>query len=696
LNWIKKRIKLALNVSAPIALVLVIIPSLIILGDKTFSVSAGFWIINLTATLSFSIVLSLAVSIFSTKAQKVIEKFSAIFFVGALLIAIIFPEGGRRLDGVEAEVPDIAYLLSVYAGYFILTVLIFFFALKKPRLFRELFILASIYCLLLTTYTITTRTSIGVGTRDGGETYSLKYGSNSNIVFILADMLQGSSSEQLFLLNKELAQKYNGFTLYSRAVSPFPFTNYGLPSILSGKLYAADPNAGYLENLRASQADSFVTDSIASGYYPTLIGMEELKIDPNQFSYKKHSEPALLAVMFVNLSLTRLTKIPNLLSIKKRSPGDELILPLKHQSLQVMEKMAKASIGQHLNKITVVHNMITHSPNFYSMKHLSNPKLDWKPFPLDTLHYMDELSFFFYKLEQIITHMKDIGIYDESLIIISGDHGHFAGKNTDLYIRYPGAKDFLGFESGPWARSATMYNPAILIKPPNSRGSFSISHDSLSTLDLRSMIKSVLLNRDVLKNLGDLTERKNIVIVFRDDAKSNPYSVNDDHILFPFHGNASNLALEFLRSMQPRLHYDFSKLLSPPNDYLDGNWLKERNSAWLQDRIGRFIATISNLTKANYVLSIQATPLINESHLVQRVNVFVNEVFVDQVVFDSPNETVELIIPNKAISASIDKLTISFEPLDAKSPLELGLWQTSSPISILVHSLSIKPLKHTN
>jgi hypothetical protein len=87
--------------------------------------------------------------------------------------------------------------------------------------------------------------------------------------------------------------------------------------------------------------------------------------------------------------------------------------------------------------------------------------------------------------------MKGLGIYDQSLIIIAGDHGHFMGYYHPA--NYTGVEDFRGFVQGGNFRPATMYNPAVLIKPPSAAAG-GVSHAAVGLTDVRSIIAEYLLS----------------------------------------------------------------------------------------------------------------------------------------------------------------------------------------------------------
>jgi hypothetical protein len=92
-----------------------------------------------------------------------------------------------------------------------------------------------------------------------------EFGSDRNVVVILMDMLQGSFLEQALQRDPRLRETLQGFDIFTRGISPFPFTSYSLPSLLSGVPYASDAR-GFVPNWEAAMSNSFITDAERVGY----------------------------------------------------------------------------------------------------------------------------------------------------------------------------------------------------------------------------------------------------------------------------------------------------------------------------------------------------------------------------------------------------------------------------------------------
>lgn len=63
--------------------------------------------------------------------------------------------------------------------------------------------------------------------------------------------------------------------------------------------------------------------------------------------------------------------------------------------------------------------------------------------------------------------LKEMGVYDNSLIIMTGDHGTYDEQYRN-------------------------YNPMLIVKPPQSSQALSLSHNAVMLTDIRQLIKSFM------------------------------------------------------------------------------------------------------------------------------------------------------------------------------------------------------------
>jgi hypothetical protein len=98
------------------------------------------------------------------------------------------------------------------------------------------------------------------------------FSSSKNVIVIGIDMLQGTVAEKTFQKYPEFLEKFDGFTVFTRAFSSFPMTTYSRPTIISGKEYSTNNN-DYEINTQNAIADSFLTDMQSAGVVVNGLGV---------------------------------------------------------------------------------------------------------------------------------------------------------------------------------------------------------------------------------------------------------------------------------------------------------------------------------------------------------------------------------------------------------------------------------------
>ena len=673
-KWLRRLARMVLESMPLCGLITLLNPALILLGAPQHIFGVESWLILGGLFLLSSLIFGTILSFLPERSWLwVIPGLRALFAL-CFLITIFYPKGGHRLDGVIPPEPSKGFFASLYIAY-TLVFLVLFIAIRRYKqtlsgvhtvlVFMSI---ASIGYALYGVHAELAASQLSSGTTD------LTYAKKKNVIFIIADMLQGSAVEQFFSVNPDTREEFHGFTAFSRATSPFPFTSFSLPAILSGRLYASSQKTDYDENLKVAQGDSFITDATDRGYDLTAIGWKVYPAHPKQHSYPPFARKGISdSVLLCDLGLTRLTKRSFILMHASEQLKE--MIHLKKESLKILESMSCAPLGPSEKKVLFIHNFVPHAPIYFKNNHVPHlPILREQPFTGES--YMDEIAFFMTTISTLLQHLRNLGVYDEALIIITGDHGHFFGAHESLYTTFPGAEDFEGWEQGSWARAASMYNPAILIKPPRSTSALRISREAVCLTNLRDVVRSYLDTNDVqldsiLRNAAAKSGKK--IVVFPEAGKSNPYASTRDHTVLENPGNASDLPRLFLAT-KPKVNewpeYRLGVTLSPPTNLMTRKWFKEEKGAWLTDHVGRFQLKPVGFSQGDHTIELEATPLVNKVHPHQRVRITANGITLGELTVTNPRQMLQVPLPASVLKRNPDGLLIEFTSLDAVSPDE--------------------------
>ncbi len=696
-----------------IGLILLVNPSLILASDKSFGIQNSTLYILIVSSFAISMLLALIISLMSDKYYRIVLSLFKSLFIVSFVITIFFPVGSEMQDGQvrDAVLSRSQYLLN-YGSYFIalcFSMYIFMSNNILKRVFTNLFILMALFSAVIFGSNVyeyyrnqansapnaEALAAAEVGMYNDSTDFS--FGSEKNIVVIMADMLQGSTLEQFLSNNPAEKNGFEGFTLYSRAISPFPYTSYGVPAILTGDTYINGEKANQPEVLKHTQESSLLQDAVPYKYDKTVVSLTSMTVDKDQFSFnnviKEDPHSLQTSIYLVDLGLKRIFK-QKIISLFFTEHAIDPIMGLKINSREMMNRLAHSTIGKSPNRLIYIHNMVPHAPTGFICKNERATENDIRAVADTVENYWLETSFFLGQVRDVLEQMKKIGVYNNSLIIITGDHGHFICNKPELYKYNVGTEDFYGADQGPWRRAVGMYNAAILIKPPLDSEPLKISRASASTTGIRSVVQTYLRENDATKvNFQDVFQKnsKIKIIVFDKDIKSNPYFTADDHVEHKFEGNVADLRTVFVQERNKKFNdYVIGAKPTNPQDYLIDHWSKEKEGSWLMGHPGTMGFKLNDIDSSKeHILRLDFRALTSEKHPNQRVVISVNGKVLGEYVFTGfDNQSVDIVIPATYLLSNNANI-IEFKPLDAISPRKAGLWKTDVPISLLISSFQI-------
>jgi len=324
------------------------------------------------------------------------------------------------------------------------------------------------------------------------------FSTNQNIIVIVFDAMQGSMVERVFLKYPHLQDSFNGFTLFTRAFSSFPFTAFSRQNIQSGQLYVSD-NTNFLEQRLVSISDSFMTDMQEHGMRVNAIGaideiVQQEEVEIPFISGIAPRRPWASFGIAVAASMARITGywMPN--------PFAPTIwegnLNLLQDSVYTFNMLLNnASAYGEQGKLLYLWDLTLHSPVSFSRDgQMIYPLIPWQE--LVEQNYIDEYYFVFTQLVHLFETMEQLGVYDNSLIILLSDHGDvFPVGVWEEHVNH--APDFTegGNRNGNfwWIQA---YNSSMLIKPPNASGQAIITHNPAWNGDVRAIINHYFHNFD--------------------------------------------------------------------------------------------------------------------------------------------------------------------------------------------------------
>lgn len=326
--------------------------------------------------------------------------------------------------------------------------------------------------------------------------YEFTMSSDTNFIILLFDTLDGGAFSDVVVGNAERESVFEDFTYYDNTMGAYPATKYSLPYLLSGMWYENQmPNDEYFETVLTESP--FFDELERRGY---TIDLYTPDFDGFNGQTKKRFENIGMYTKRVS-SYTDFARWQILLVGTKYAPHDlkrfSYVNPGAFERLKVAEGGSEAF---HLDNNMDFYQMVREQPIEYregknfKFIHLWGAHL---PYLYDgDLNYIPEGGTFAQSVDACVTladlyleKLKEAGAYDNSVIIILGDHGqgeYYEENNLDQH-------------------------PALLIKGIGERHEFRIDSKPVSFADMQDAYGKLLSGSEgstVFDGLPDVRNRK--------------------------------------------------------------------------------------------------------------------------------------------------------------------------------------------
>lgn len=307
--------------------------------------------------------------------------------------------------------------------------------------------------------------------------YEFTMSPDANFIILLFDTLDGGAFSDVVVGNEEREAVFDDFTYYDNTVSAYPSTKYNLPYLLSGMWY---------ENQMAS--DEYFEKVLTESPFFDELERRGYTIDlyaPDFDGFNGRTKQRFENIGMYTKRLSSYTDFARwqiLLVGTKYAPHDlkrfSYVNPGAFERLKVAEGGSEAF---HLDNNMDFYQMVMEQPMEYregknfKFIHLWGAH---SPYLYDgELNYIPEGGTFAQSIDSCVTladlylkKLKEAGVYDNSVIIILGDHGqgeYYEENNLDQH-------------------------PALLIKGVGEKHAFQIDGKPLSFADLQDAYLDLL------------------------------------------------------------------------------------------------------------------------------------------------------------------------------------------------------------
>ncbi|MFA7008395.1 MAG: sulfatase-like hydrolase/transferase [Elusimicrobiales bacterium] len=386
------------------------------------------------------------------------------------------------------------------------------------------------------------------------ESDEFKFSAGNNIIVIILDAFQGSVFDEIITKTPAYASIFNGFTFFRNALCAIPSTKISLPHILSGVPYDNSIT------VHQYQRRSLLTQSLPlrmrklgyrTGYYD-VFGYGFLPLEPTLWNNVRrttsHREHVSEYLKLIDASVFRLmpqmvkkkiyykgnwggqkkaAEILNILFLRaektsrvpartlrsgRRAPVPKLAgccgdFPMdQHYDIKFISRLLnEAVVDNELKTFKFFHLQGLHPPRNFDENFRYDPALN------ENVDSMPGSGRGTLKLmSMLLDKFRKLGIYDDSTMVIIGDHGNARSVNPSsgpVHKKLDAQSLRLNFDS---VKGCAI--PLVLIKPANSSGPLRISTSPVGLGDIPETLMELLGHKGDFQGRSMLdcpaTERK--------------------------------------------------------------------------------------------------------------------------------------------------------------------------------------------
>lgn len=442
---------------------------------------AELWVIFLLS----GIVISLAITIllYSFRKTSYFDKAFALLFAagsliwvqGHVLIWNYGPLDGREVDWMgmwPQGLADSAIWIAVFILVTLRTNWVLMFA-KRAAVVLILVQMISLFVL----YAKTPVPSWYGYALDDSEKFA--FASGKNVIVLVLDTFQSDLFSKVISQKKSYADIFEGFTYFPDATAAYNTTRGGVPQILTGKLY--DNSTDYQDFIKRTYlSSSSIPRQLKDRAWNVYLPVSEYiycstdiatSITPRTGTFSKGiPDVSMLAYLTLFRHSPHFMKIPfyGKIEFNKVEPYNEEAV---HEDIGFLNDMKRhAEVSLEGNAFKYFHQRGMHRP-FRLNEYLEYVKMQ------DTINSAiiqarAEIEI----TDRFLSKLKELGIYDESLIFIVADHG--AGILAEAPMTTFGDNGHL--------------SPLVMVKPFGAEGSLKISGSPVSLSDISATVMDEL------------------------------------------------------------------------------------------------------------------------------------------------------------------------------------------------------------
>ncbi|MCH7507466.1 MAG: sulfatase-like hydrolase/transferase, partial [Proteobacteria bacterium] len=260
---------------------------------------------------------------------------------------------------------------------------------------------------------------------------------NGNVIHLLPDGFQSDIAQQVLEENPDLAAEFEGFTFFANHLGMFQGTAPSIPTILTGKPFELDQGHDYQKVISHIQADGYPSVLKNAGYQLDYVLISKAYCsrdadsclqrpfnDMKSRGYYRHRSESHLYSLRILADLTLFRLFPRLVKERIYDHGQWYFADTTLDGSSpwpdpvIREWTAKMRVTDGPPVYKWYHYVGTHMPPYWDAKCTRHKDLE-----RSRENYLGQSYCVLKGIAGLIAKLKEQGIYDETVIVISGDHG---------------------------------------------------------------------------------------------------------------------------------------------------------------------------------------------------------------------------------------------------------------------------------
>lgn len=415
---------------------------------------------------------------------------------GSILLADFGPLDGAKLDFSAYKVREI---LEIILWVSMILTFIVYYEKFKPFLAKILFALFSFQLLLLGWQGISVKSTINFSTEDlykkedsNARAFDPAYyelSSERNIIHIVPDSYQSNVFEELVMENPDYQDQLQGFSFFKNHMGLFPTTHLTIPVMMSGEVY--DGNSTFQQIWENIADNNLQQKLVETGYRSDMKRVQQHVCLTDYSNCFKYTKPTNKDEYYQLIDHGLFRTMPNV--IKRLIYNNDYWLLLNYLTDTNSYKFQQSSEAIFFKDFTENLSVSDTTTPMYKFFHLIPPHIPYrldsecnlvnqraisKAAQKDQSHCVTRLML------GLVQKLKELDIYDKTMIVISSDHG-FRGSRYMFAPRYKYQHPAI---AGHYNQMIASSMALLLVKPFADENNFKIVDTHTSIQDIPNTI----------------------------------------------------------------------------------------------------------------------------------------------------------------------------------------------------------------